>query len=81
MYILISYILYVGLISLANSEIEAINKFILYNLEATQSWVALYEEKRRKWDSDRKEFRWLNGRNMPYLDHLKQNMPMICPKS
>ena len=36
------------------SEIDAINKFILYNTEETQSWVALYEEKRRKWDIDRK---------------------------
>ena len=54
MYILISYVLYVGLISLANAEIEAINKFVLYNSEATQLWVALYEQKRMKWDSDRK---------------------------
>ena len=35
-----------------NSEIDAINKFIFYNAKATQSWVALYEEKRRKWDID-----------------------------
>ena len=34
-----------------------------------------------KWDSDRKEFRWLNGRSVPYLDHLKENMPKICPNS
>ena len=32
-----------------------------------------------KWDSDRKEFRWLNGRSVPYLDHLKENMQIICP--
>jgi hypothetical protein len=41
----------------------------------------LYEEKRRKWDSDRKSFIWLNGRSMPYPDHLKENMPKICPNS
>ena len=34
-----------------------------------------------KWDSERKEFRRLNGRSVPYLDHLKENMPKICPKS
>jgi hypothetical protein len=28
-----------------------------------------------------KSFRWLNGRNMPYPDHLKENMPKICPNS
>jgi hypothetical protein len=64
-----------------NLEIDAINKFILYNMEATRPWVTLYEEKRRKWDSDRKAFRWLNGRSMPYPDHLKENMPKICPNS
>jgi hypothetical protein len=41
----------------------------------------LYEHKRRKWESDRKEFRWLNGRSMPYPDHLKENMLMLCPNS
>ena len=54
MYILISYVLYIGLISLVNRDIEAINKFILYNSEVTQPWVALYEQKRMKWDSDKK---------------------------
>ena len=54
MYILISYVLYIGLISLANAEIEAINKFILYNSEVTEPWVALYEQNSMKWDSDRK---------------------------
>ena len=54
MYILISYILYAGLISSVNLEIEAINKFILYNSKASQLWVVLYEEKRRKWDSEKK---------------------------
>ena len=34
-----------------------------------------------KWDSDRKEFRWLNGRSVPYPDHLKETMPKICPNS
>ena len=34
-----------------------------------------------KWDSDRKEFKQLNGKNVPYPDHLKENMPMICPIS
>ena len=37
-----------------NLEIDAINKFILDNAEETQPWVALYEEKRRKWDIDKK---------------------------
>ena len=54
MYILISYVLYSDLISSTDVEIEAINKFILYNFEATQPWVTLYEQKRMKWDSDRK---------------------------
>ena len=35
-----------------NSEIDKINKFILYNTKETPWWVALYEEKRRKWDID-----------------------------
>ena len=64
---------------LANSNIDAINKFVLYNMEAMQPWVTLYEEKRRKCDSDRKTFRWLNGRSMPCRDHLKENVPNICP--
>ena len=62
-----------------NSEIDSINKFILYNLEETQSWVALHKHKRRKWESDKKEFTRLNGRSMPYPGHLKENMPKICP--
>ena len=41
MYILISYVVYVSFISSVNAEIEAINKFVLYNSEVTQSWVAL----------------------------------------
>ena len=53
MYILISYVLYFSLISSKNAEIEAINKFVLYNSKVTQPWVALYEQKRMKWDSDR----------------------------
>ena len=69
------------MISSANAEIEAINKFILYNSEATQPWVSLYEQNRMKWDSDRKQFRRLNGRSVPYPDHLKENMPKICPNS
>ena len=69
------------MISSANVEIEAINIFVLYNFEATQLWVAFYEQNRMKWDSDRKEFRWLNGRSVPYLDNLKENMPKICPNS
>ena len=69
------------MISLANAEIEAINKFILYNSEATQPWVTLYEQNRMKWDSDRKEFRWLNGISVPYPNNLKENIPKICPKS
>ena len=76
------YVLYnASLISSANAENEAINNFVLYNSEATQLWVTLYEKKRMKWDSDRKEFRRLNGRSVPYPDHLKENMPKICPNS
>ena len=41
----------------------------------------MYEEKRRKWDSDRKVFRQLNGRSVPSPHHLKQNMSMICLNS
>ena len=70
-YILISCVLYVCLISSANAKIEAINKFVLYNSEETQPWVILYEQKRMKWDSDREKSRWLNGRSVPYPDHLK----------
>ena len=81
MYIFISYVLYVGLISSLNAEIEAINKFVLYNSKATQLWAALYEQNRMKWDSDRKEFRWLTGRSVSYPKHLKENMPKICPNS
>ena len=77
---MISYVLYVCFISSANVEIEAINKFILYNSEATQPWVALYEQNKMKWDSDRKEFRRLNGRSVPYPDHLKENMPKNMPQ-
>jgi hypothetical protein len=40
--------------------------------------VALYEEKRRKWDNDMKTFIRLNGRSMPYPDNLKENIPKIC---
>ena len=81
MYILISYVLYVGLISSANAKIEEINKFTLYNSEVTQLWVAFYDQKRMKWDSDRKEFIRLNGISVPYPNHLKENMPKICPNS
>ena len=70
MYILISYVLYVVLISSGNAEIEAINKFVLYNSKVTQPWIALYEQKKMKWDSDKKQFRWLNGRSVPYPNHL-----------
>ena len=81
MYILISYVLYIDFISSANAKIEAINKFVLYSYEVTQLWVALYEQKRMKWDSDRKEFRQFNGRNVPYPNHLKEIVPKICPNS
>jgi hypothetical protein len=37
-----------------NSEINANNRLVLYNVEAIKLWVVLYEEKRRKWDNDRK---------------------------
>ena len=32
-------------------------------------------------DSDKKEFRRLNGRSVLYPDHLKENMLKICPNS
>lgn len=38
-------------------------------------------EKRRKWDSDGKQFKWLNGRSVPYPDHLKENIRMTYPNS
>jgi hypothetical protein len=60
---------------------DTINKFVLYNVDATRPWVVLYEKKRRKWESDKKSFIWLNGRIIPYPDHLKENMQKICPKS
>lgn len=69
MYILISYVLYVGFISSADAKIEAINKFVLYNSKATKPCVALYEQKGMKWDSDNREFIWLNGRSVPYPNH------------
>ena len=50
-------------------------------MEATQLWVASYQQKRRKWESDRKKFKQLNGRSVTYVDHLKENMPMTCPNS
>lgn len=50
-------------------------------MKETQPWLVLYEEKIRNRDSDMREFRQLNGRSMPYRDHLKENMPMICPNS
>jgi hypothetical protein len=48
-----------------------INKFVLYNTKETQSWVALYEENKRKCDNDREEFRELNNKNMHYPSQLK----------
>ena len=59
-----------------NLEINAINKFILYNTKETWPWVAFYELKRRKWDIDIKEFKQLHGRSMHFLNHLQENMPM-----
>jgi hypothetical protein len=55
------------------------NKFILYIVEETGPWVTLYEEKRKKSSSEWKSLRWLNGITMPYLNHLKENMPKIFP--
>ena len=72
---------FVSMNTTTNSEIDAINKFILYSVEETQSWVALYKEKRREWGIDIKEFRWLHSRRIPFLDHLKENMPMMCPNN
>ena len=37
--------------------------------------------KENEWDSDKKEFRWLNGRSVPYPDHLKENTAKICPNN
>ena len=65
----------------SNVEIDAIHKFVLYNVEATQQWVALYEKKRKKWDNDRIAFKWLNGKSITYHDHLKYNIPNICPNN
>ena len=64
-----------------NLEIDVINKFVLYNTEVVQPWVTLYEEKRGKHDSEKKSFRQLNGRSVPYPNHLKEDMPKICPNS
>ena len=47
----------------------------------TQPCATFYEQKRMKWDSDRKEFRRFNGLSVPYPDNLKENMPKICPNS
>ena len=44
-------------------------------------WVTLYEEKRNKWGSVNKAFRWSNGRSMPYPNHLKENIPKIYPNN
>ena len=40
-----------------NLKIDAINKYVIYNTKATQPWASLYEEKRRKWNSDKKAFK------------------------
>jgi len=37
--------------------------------------------KRMKYDNDKKELRQLNGRSMPYPNHSKENMSMICPNN
>jgi hypothetical protein len=34
-----------------NSDIDSINKFTIYNVEANRRWVRLYEEKRRRWEN------------------------------
>ena len=44
-----------------------------------QPQVMLYEEKRKKWDNEKKAFKQSNGRSMPYPNHLKENMSNICP--
>jgi hypothetical protein len=61
------------LYTLASLEIDSINKFVLYNVESTQPRVTRieYEEKRRKWDSEKKVFKWLNGRIISHPNHLK----------
>ena len=40
-------------------------------MEAIYPWVALYKEKRRKWDNDIKEFRMFNSTSKPHPNHLK----------
>lgn len=50
-------------------------------MEETQPCVTLYELKMRKWESDRKESKWLNCPSMPYHDHLEENISMTCPNS
>lgn len=62
-----------------NLAIDCINKFILCNVKVMKQWVTLYEDKREKWDNDMKAFKHFNCRSMPYLDHLKENMPNIYP--
>ena len=44
-------------------------------------WVVLYEENKRKSEIDKKDVRGLNSRNMPYIDHLKEKVPLICPNN
>jgi hypothetical protein len=60
-----------------NLEIDVIHKFVLYNMMAMRPWIALYEEKRRKRDSDRKSFRRLNGRSIfkrKYAKNMSQQL-------
>jgi hypothetical protein len=38
--------------TLSNLEIDAINNFFLYKIEATQLWVRMCEEKIRKSNND-----------------------------
>ena len=81
MYILISkyYIMLVWFHQRMKKLKQSINLF--FTISKRQLWVTLYEQRRMTWDSDRKEFRWLNGRSVPYPNHLKENMPKICPNS
>ena len=39
---------FVSMNTTTNSKIDAINKFIVYNVATTYPWVVLYDGKRRK---------------------------------
>lgn len=67
----LTYTIYVGLISSANSEIEAINKFFFYDSKATQLWVHIIQTKEEEMGQWLERIQVLNDRSMHYLVHLK----------